>query len=156
MHYPALYSFVLQIHLSTKCPLLFKLIFLRLRLLHQQNMWLLNGTVLLSQIFRISFCVWCVICVQQHALRLMAFGQIYKVLEMEPLPSNKPSQKYPWSDKEGVYLFLFPIAALPAHPVLDQTRPWLSSHTCHDLSGCIMCFLCTSVALPASSERLTY
>uniref|UniRef100_A0A667ZMX6 Spermatid perinuclear RNA-binding protein n=1 Tax=Myripristis murdjan TaxID=586833 RepID=A0A667ZMX6_9TELE len=37
----------------------------------------------------------------QHALRLMAFGQIYKVLEMEPLPSNKPSQKYPWSDKEG-------------------------------------------------------
>lgn len=104
----------------------------------------------------LSFCVWCVICVQQHALRLMAFGQIYKVLEMEPLPSNKPSQKYPWSDKEGVYLFLFPIAALPARPVLDQTRPWLSSHTCHDLSGWIMCFLCTSVALPASSERLTY
>lgn len=26
MHYPALYSYVLQIHLSTKCPLLFKLI----------------------------------------------------------------------------------------------------------------------------------
>uniref|UniRef100_A0A3Q2CVK8 Spermatid perinuclear RNA-binding protein n=1 Tax=Cyprinodon variegatus TaxID=28743 RepID=A0A3Q2CVK8_CYPVA len=40
----------------------------------------------------------------QHALRLMAFGQIYKVLEMDPLPSNKPSQKYPWSDKEGVGL----------------------------------------------------
>uniref|UniRef100_A0A4W6C8Z1 Spermatid perinuclear RNA-binding protein n=1 Tax=Lates calcarifer TaxID=8187 RepID=A0A4W6C8Z1_LATCA len=40
----------------------------------------------------------------QHALRLMAFGQIYKVLEMEPLPSNKPSQKYPWSDKEGLGL----------------------------------------------------
>lgn len=40
--------------------------------------------------------------IHQHALRLMAFGQIYKVLEMEPLPSNKPSQKYPWSDKEGV------------------------------------------------------
>lgn len=56
----------------------------------------------------LSFCVWCVICVQQHALRLMAFGQIYKVLEMEPLPSNKPSQKYPWSDKEGVYLFFIP------------------------------------------------
>ncbi|XP_034168403.1 spermatid perinuclear RNA-binding protein isoform X2 [Pangasianodon hypophthalmus] len=37
----------------------------------------------------------------QHALRLMAFGQIYKVLEMDPLPSNKPSSKYPWSDKEG-------------------------------------------------------
>ncbi|XP_062333520.1 spermatid perinuclear RNA-binding protein isoform X2 [Osmerus eperlanus] len=37
----------------------------------------------------------------QHALRQMAFGQIYKVLEMEPLPSSKPSQKYPWSDKEG-------------------------------------------------------
>ncbi|XP_045923082.1 spermatid perinuclear RNA-binding protein isoform X3 [Micropterus dolomieu] len=40
----------------------------------------------------------------QRALRLMAFGQIYKVLEMEPLPSNKPSQKYPWSDKEGLGL----------------------------------------------------
>ncbi|XP_034053988.1 spermatid perinuclear RNA-binding protein-like isoform X2 [Gymnodraco acuticeps] len=40
----------------------------------------------------------------QHALRLMAFGQIYKVLEMDPLPSNKPSHKYPWSDKEGLGL----------------------------------------------------
>ncbi|XP_073685433.1 spermatid perinuclear RNA-binding protein isoform X1 [Garra rufa] len=40
----------------------------------------------------------------QHALRLMAFGQIYKVLEMEPLPSSKPSQKFPWSDKEGLGL----------------------------------------------------
>ncbi|XP_077593935.1 spermatid perinuclear RNA-binding protein isoform X3 [Stigmatopora nigra] len=37
----------------------------------------------------------------QHALRLMAFGQICKVLEMDPLPSNKPLQKYPWCDKEG-------------------------------------------------------
>ncbi|XP_071196185.1 spermatid perinuclear RNA-binding protein-like isoform X1 [Salvelinus alpinus] len=36
----------------------------------------------------------------QHSLRLMAFGQIYKVLEMDPLPSSKP-QKYPWSDREG-------------------------------------------------------
>ncbi|XP_045548145.1 spermatid perinuclear RNA-binding protein isoform X2 [Salmo salar] len=36
----------------------------------------------------------------QHALRLIAFGQIYKVLEMDPLPSSKP-QKYPWSDREG-------------------------------------------------------
>nr|XP_048285142.1 spermatid perinuclear RNA-binding protein isoform X4 [Myodes glareolus] len=40
----------------------------------------------------------------QHALRLSAFGQIYKVLEMDPLPSSKPFQKYSWSvsDKEGV------------------------------------------------------
>ncbi|XP_065551907.1 spermatid perinuclear RNA-binding protein isoform X4 [Lathamus discolor] len=39
----------------------------------------------------------------QHALRLSAFGQIYKVLEMDPLPSNKSFQKYSWSvtDKEG-------------------------------------------------------
>ncbi|XP_074067730.1 spermatid perinuclear RNA-binding protein isoform X3 [Macrotis lagotis] len=39
----------------------------------------------------------------QHALRLSAFGQIYKVLEMDPLPSNKPFQKYSWSvtDKDG-------------------------------------------------------
>ncbi|XP_042333982.1 spermatid perinuclear RNA-binding protein isoform X2 [Sceloporus undulatus] len=39
----------------------------------------------------------------QHALRLSAFGQIYKVLEMDPLPSNKSFHKYSWSgtDKEG-------------------------------------------------------
>ncbi|XP_053229254.1 spermatid perinuclear RNA-binding protein isoform X2 [Podarcis raffonei] len=39
----------------------------------------------------------------QHALRQSAFGQIYKVLEMDPLPSNKSFQKYSWSgsDKEG-------------------------------------------------------
>ncbi|XP_066506818.1 spermatid perinuclear RNA-binding protein isoform X2 [Hoplias malabaricus] len=40
----------------------------------------------------------------QHYLRLMAFGQIYKVLDMDPLPSTKPSQKYPWSDKDGMGL----------------------------------------------------
>ncbi|XP_073456808.1 spermatid perinuclear RNA-binding protein isoform X4 [Aquarana catesbeiana] len=40
----------------------------------------------------------------QHALRLLAFGQIYKVLQMDPLPSNKPFQKYSWSstDREGL------------------------------------------------------
>ncbi|KAL8174175.1 UNVERIFIED_CONTAM: hypothetical protein K2H54_039823 [Gekko kuhli] len=40
----------------------------------------------------------------QLALRLSAFGQIYKVLEMDPLPSNKSFQKYSWSgtDKEAV------------------------------------------------------
>uniref|UniRef100_A0A3P8U200 Uncharacterized protein n=1 Tax=Amphiprion percula TaxID=161767 RepID=A0A3P8U200_AMPPE len=27
----------------------------------------------------------------QHALRLLAFGQLYKVLNMDPLPANKPS-----------------------------------------------------------------
>ncbi|KAM8934210.1 spermatid perinuclear RNA-binding protein [Pelodytes ibericus] len=39
----------------------------------------------------------------QHALRLLAFGQVYKVLQMDPLPSNKPFQKYSWSntDREG-------------------------------------------------------
>ncbi|XP_072287351.1 spermatid perinuclear RNA-binding protein isoform X1 [Pyxicephalus adspersus] len=36
----------------------------------------------------------------QHALRLLAFGQIYKVLQMDPLPSNKPFQKYSWSSTE--------------------------------------------------------
>ncbi|XP_069842880.1 spermatid perinuclear RNA-binding protein isoform X2 [Dendropsophus ebraccatus] len=40
----------------------------------------------------------------QHALRLLAFGQIYRVLQMDPLPSNKPFQKYSWSstDREGL------------------------------------------------------
>ncbi|KAM9238035.1 LOW QUALITY PROTEIN: spermatid perinuclear RNA-binding protein-like [Dugong dugon] len=39
----------------------------------------------------------------QHALRLSAFGQIYKVLGMDLVPSSKPFQKYSWSvtDKEG-------------------------------------------------------
>ncbi|XP_048415129.1 spermatid perinuclear RNA-binding protein isoform X1 [Stegostoma tigrinum] len=37
----------------------------------------------------------------QHALRLMAFGQIYKVLEMDPLPSTRTSiQKWPRSLNE--------------------------------------------------------
>lgn len=58
--------------------------------------------ITLSTVFLFVFSCVCVLCVQQHALRLMAFGQIYKVLEMEPLPSNKQPQKYPWSDKEGV------------------------------------------------------
>lgn len=31
----------------------------------------------------------------------MAFGQICRVLEMEPLPSNKQPLKFPWADKEG-------------------------------------------------------
>ncbi|KAM6945216.1 spermatid perinuclear RNA-binding protein-like [Lycodopsis pacificus] len=42
----------------------------------------------------------------QHALRLLAFGQLYKVLNMDPLPSSKPSprlleggcQKRHWED----------------------------------------------------------
>ncbi|XP_056136958.1 LOW QUALITY PROTEIN: spermatid perinuclear RNA-binding protein-like [Lampris incognitus] len=29
----------------------------------------------------------------QHALRLLAFGQLYKVLSMDPLPTNKPSSR---------------------------------------------------------------
>ncbi|XP_049433685.1 spermatid perinuclear RNA-binding protein-like [Epinephelus fuscoguttatus] len=29
----------------------------------------------------------------QHALRLLAFGQLYKVLNMDPLPASKPSQR---------------------------------------------------------------
>ncbi|XP_078498088.1 spermatid perinuclear RNA-binding protein isoform X4 [Lissotriton helveticus] len=39
----------------------------------------------------------------QHALRLLAFGQIYKVLQMDPLPSHKPFHRYSWSgtEKEG-------------------------------------------------------
>lgn len=105
-------------------------------------------------------CTLRVIYVQQHALRLMAFGQIYKVLEMEPLPSNKPSQKYPWSDKEGVYLAtcLFPSSPLPCVHVVPHCwsmcplsqlliRPRLSFHT---LSVRLMCFLYTAATLAAS------
>lgn len=29
----------------------------------------------------------------QHALRLLAFGQLYKVLNMDPLPACKPSPR---------------------------------------------------------------
>lgn len=29
----------------------------------------------------------------QHALRLLAFGQLYKVLHMDPLPACKPSPR---------------------------------------------------------------
>ncbi|KAL4623133.1 spermatid perinuclear RNA-binding protein-like isoform X1 [Arapaima gigas] len=37
----------------------------------------------------------------QHALRLLAFGQIHTFLNMDPLPSRKPSLKQPWQEKEG-------------------------------------------------------
>lgn len=88
---------------------------------------------------------------QQHALRLMAFGQIYKVLEMEPLPSNKPSQKYPWSDKEGVYLldplpFIF---ILHASQVIQPLPP-----TC--LSSCVCLCLCICLFRPAGCVNLSF
>lgn len=33
------------------------------------------------------------LCVLQHALRLLAFGQLYKVLNMDPLPASKLSAR---------------------------------------------------------------
>lgn len=85
----------------------------------------------------------CVFCVQQHALRYMAFGQIYKVLEMEPLPSNKPSQKYPWSDKEGVCICLPACLLSPPQCVLC---PVYSPHVC--LSMTMYLFVWTFVCWP--------
>ena len=38
----------------------------------------------------------------QHALRLLAFGQMYKVLNMDPLPASKPTQRL----SEGVCVCL--------------------------------------------------
>lgn len=38
------------------------------------------------------YSVWFV-CVFQHALRLLAFGQLYTVLNMDPLPASKPSPR---------------------------------------------------------------
>lgn len=37
--------------------------------------------------------LFCRLCVFQHALRLLAFGQLYKVLNMDPLPASKPSPR---------------------------------------------------------------
>ncbi|XP_041756654.1 spermatid perinuclear RNA-binding protein-like isoform X1 [Coregonus clupeaformis] len=37
----------------------------------------------------------------QHALRLLAFGQLYKVLNMNPLPPTKPSHRLSGLDKKG-------------------------------------------------------
>ncbi|XP_055775149.1 spermatid perinuclear RNA-binding protein-like [Salvelinus fontinalis] len=37
----------------------------------------------------------------QHALRLLAFGQLYKVLNMNPLPPTKPSHRLSGSGKKG-------------------------------------------------------
>uniref|UniRef100_A0A7M4EWQ0 Spermatid perinuclear RNA-binding protein n=1 Tax=Crocodylus porosus TaxID=8502 RepID=A0A7M4EWQ0_CROPO len=81
----------------------------------------------------------------QHALRLSAFGQIYKVLEMDPLPSNKSFQKYSWSvaDKEvndgwrfffftwwmlssGVFLTCSIIIGLKNRPVVCCSGSWLT------------------------------
>uniref|UniRef100_A0A673WE62 Spermatid perinuclear RNA-binding protein-like n=1 Tax=Salmo trutta TaxID=8032 RepID=A0A673WE62_SALTR len=38
----------------------------------------------------------------QHALRLLAFGQLYKVLNMNPLPPTKPSHRLSGSDKKEI------------------------------------------------------
>ncbi|XP_035641099.1 spermatid perinuclear RNA-binding protein-like isoform X1 [Oncorhynchus keta] len=38
----------------------------------------------------------------KHALRLLAFGQLYKVLNMNPLPPTKPSHRLSGSDKKGI------------------------------------------------------
>lgn len=43
----------------------------------------------------------------QHALRLLAFGQISKVLDMEPLPYSKPATSS--TDKEGVSMSSSPV-----------------------------------------------
>ncbi|XP_048857412.1 spermatid perinuclear RNA-binding protein-like isoform X3 [Brienomyrus brachyistius] len=43
-------------------------------------------------------------CSSQHALRLLAFGRIHKLLEMDPLPSSRPLQKHSGLDKEGLGL----------------------------------------------------
>lgn len=62
----------------------------------------------------------------QHALRLSAFGQIYKVLEMDPLPSNKSFQKYSWSvaDKEGK-CWLTPWGPGEKHRLESRLCAWL-------------------------------
>lgn len=43
--------------------------------------------------YSVCGCVWMCVCVFQHALRLLAFGQLYKVLNMDPLPASKPSPR---------------------------------------------------------------
>ncbi|KAF3821102.1 hypothetical protein GH733_011255 [Mirounga leonina] len=61
----------------------------------------------------------------QHALRLSAFGQIYKVLEMDPLPSSKPFQKYSWSVTDKEVLDSKAIDLMNALMRLNQIRPGL-------------------------------
>lgn len=43
-------------------------------------------------LFCLCVCVF-VVFFFQHALRLLAFGQLYKVLNMDPLPASKPSPR---------------------------------------------------------------
>lgn len=95
-----------------------------------------------------------VFCVQQHALRLMAFGQIYKVLEMEPLPSNKPSQKYPWSDKDGVYTCITAcLRCLLQHICLSLAVCLCSQSVCIYLTHCVKTCLFGSVSVTDSSYQ---
>uniref|UniRef100_A0A8C8IDC3 Spermatid perinuclear RNA-binding protein n=1 Tax=Oncorhynchus tshawytscha TaxID=74940 RepID=A0A8C8IDC3_ONCTS len=70
----------------------------------------------------------------QHALRLLAFGQLYKVLNMNPLPPTKPSHRLSGSDKKGVCvcspLILDSKMMDPNHPMnalmrLNQVHPGL-------------------------------
>lgn len=98
-------------------------------------MWLCKVDVCLS--LSLASQLFCVCVCLQHALRLMAFGQIYKVLEMDPLPSNKPLQKFPWSDKEGGCLRSSTTSSLSVY-LLWFWSCLVFLCVCYNLSPCVV------------------
>lgn len=62
----------------------------------------------------------------QRALRLLAFGQLYKVLNMDPLPACKPSPRL----LEGVW----PVTCVSSVPICDGTADGGVFALCRQLS----------------------
>ncbi len=94
----------------------------------------------------VCVCVCVCVCLFQHALRLLAFGQLYKVLNMHPLPASKPlprllegvcsavcvcvcvcvcvfSQESVW---ESVWVWRFVCQLLSLHVFMQWISVWIS------------------------------
>lgn len=76
-------------------------------------------------------CIYSVcVCVFQHALRLLAFGQVYKVLNMDPLPASKPSPRL----LKGVCILFSLCLFMCIISVFISTNPCVSAFGCLFLS----------------------
>lgn len=82
-----------------------------------------------SDALTIQWCalILCVCVCFQHALRLLAFGQLYKVLNMDPLPACKPSPRLLEGECSAVSVFVFHV------------------NMCDSLSACCVVCVCVCV-----------
>lgn len=85
------------------------------------------------------------VCVFQHALRLLAFGQLYKVLNMDPLPASKPSPRLLEGVSSVVSVFMW-IWQLVCTLCLCVFTCVYVHHLCfHPCVFCVSIFICLAV-----------